>query len=157
MTGGFATPKRTWWQYDSRHSFGRGRGRRRLWAEHLGIVVGGQPGNLDVSSVDLLDAPNVNWVDVWSQKAQEKLDGLKKDPNQVSLIHILPIDFAYGPDTTSAGRIKNFLDNTKGAMKDHYALASCLEHMFALDQPPKLTVDQFDLSPPSNRTFRTAP
>jgi len=130
--------------------------RRRLWAEHLGIV-GGQPGSLDVSSVALLDAPNVDWVDVWSRKAQDKLDGLKKDPNQVSPIHILPIDFEYGPDTTSAGRIKNFLANTKGAMKDHYALASCLEHMFALDQPPKLTLDQFDLSPPRNLTFRTAP
>jgi phosphatidylserine/phosphatidylglycerophosphate/cardiolipin synthase-like enzyme len=130
--------------------------RRRLWAEHLGIVAGGQAGNLDVASVDLLDSPGTNWLDFWSQKAQEKLDGLKKDPNQVSLIHILPIDFDYGPDTAGKGKVDNFLDNTKGAMKDHYALASCLEHMFGQDKPPKRKVDEFDLSPPRNLTFRTA-
>jgi phosphatidylserine/phosphatidylglycerophosphate/cardiolipin synthase-like enzyme len=125
--------------------------RRRLWAEHLGIVVGGQAGNLDVASVDLLDSPGTDWLAFWSKKAQEKLDGLKKDPNQVSLIHILPIDFDYGPYTAGKGKFGNFQDNFKGALKDHYALASCLEHMFGQDK-----VDEFDLSPPRNLTFRTS-
>ena len=78
--------------------------RRRLWAEHLGIVVNNQPGVLNVKSQDLNDSPAKNWLDFWSQKADAKLNGLKSAPNVVSLIHVLPVDFDYGPDADG----KNF-------------------------------------------------
>ena len=130
--------------------------RRRLWAEHLGILITGQSNTLDANSVELLDSPSTDWLDFWSQKAEEKLASLKSDPNAVSPIHILPIDFDYGPDTKTEGKVANFLDNTRGTLKDHYALESYLQHLFAQDSSTQRKAEDFDFTPPRNLTFRTA-
>ncbi|MBV9391705.1 MAG: hypothetical protein JOY96_07430 [Verrucomicrobia bacterium] len=126
--------------------------RRRLWAEHLGIVVNNQPGVLDVNSSSLSDSPATNWLTFWSQKADEKLSQLKSDPNKVSLIHVLPVDFDYGADTDRSF-LTTFIHNLKDAFADHYALESYLNHMFGQDKPPKRTAADFDLSPPPNFPF----
>lgn len=130
--------------------------RRRLWAEHLGILDNSQAGALDVNSADLEDSPNTDWLTFWSQKADAKLASLKDDPNKVSPIHILPIDFDYGPDTKAENFISKFLDNTKGALKDHYALESYLQHLFAQDPSTQRKAGDFDFTPPRNLTFSTA-
>lgn len=126
--------------------------RRRLWAEHLGIVVNNQPGVLDVNASSLNDSSATNWLTFWSQKADEKLSQLKSDPNKVSLIHVLPVDFDYGPDTDHSF-LTTFYHNLKDAFADHYALESYLNHMFGQDKPPKRTAADFDLSPPPDFPF----
>ena len=103
---------------------------------------------MDVKSQDLNDSPAKNWLDFWSQKADAKLNGLKSAPNLVSLIHVLPVDFDYGPDADGKNFLSTFLANTKGAMADHYALASYLDHMFRQDNPPKRTVGISTSAPP---------
>jgi phosphatidylserine/phosphatidylglycerophosphate/cardiolipin synthase-like enzyme len=56
--------------------------RRRLWSEHLGIA--------DLKSDELKDAPDkTNWLEVWGQKADEKLLGLKNNMDEVSPIRVL--------------------------------------------------------------------
>ena len=126
--------------------------RRRLWAEHLGIVVNNQPGVLDVASAILDDSLTTDWLAFWSQKADEKLNGLKSNPNTASLIHVLPVDFDYGPDTDHT-ILTTFYHNLKDALGDHYGLESYLRHTFSQDQPPKRTVADFDLSPPPDFPF----
>lgn len=129
--------------------------RRRLWAEHLGILVGNQPGVLDTASSQLNDTPTTNWLTVWNQKAESKLAGIKNSPNVVSPIRILPVDHDYGPDFDGLGRISRFLANTKDAATvDHYALKSYLRSVFKEDTPPKRKVEDFDLTAPGNFPFR---
>ena len=126
--------------------------RRRLWAEHLGVVVDNQPGVLDVQSTELDDSATKNWLTVWSQKADAKLSSLKSDPNQVTLSHVLPVDFDYGPDTDRT-RFTTFLHNLTDAFKDHYGLESYLNHTFGQDNPPMRKVSDFNLDPPPNFPF----
>jgi phosphatidylserine/phosphatidylglycerophosphate/cardiolipin synthase-like enzyme len=126
--------------------------RRRLWAEHLGILVNNQPGVLDVQSTELDDSATKNWLTVWSQKADAKLNLLKSDPNQVSLIHVLPVDFDYGPDTDRT-RFTTFIHNLTDAFKDHYGLESYLNHTFSQDSPPKRKASDFNLDPPPDFPF----
>jgi phosphatidylserine/phosphatidylglycerophosphate/cardiolipin synthase-like enzyme len=129
--------------------------RRRLWAEHLGIVVDGQPGVLKLESADLNDdLKQTDWLNFWSQKADAKLNGLKSDPTKVSLVHILPVDVDYGADSDGEGLLNTFRDNAVTAFTaDHYALKSYLDHTFRQDNPPKRTVAEFDLSAPPNFPF----
>ena len=56
--------------------------RRRLWSEHLGLS-GPQDTALD-------DAPQKDWLQLWTQKAEEKLAGLVVNPNVVNPAQILP-------------------------------------------------------------------
>ena len=129
--------------------------RRRLWAEHLGILVGNQPGVLDTASSQLNDTPTTNWLAVWNQKAESKLAGIKNSPNVVSPIRTLPVDHDYGPDFDGLGRISRFLANTKAAATvDHYALKSYLRSVFKEDTPPKRKVEDFDLTAPGDFPFR---
>lgn len=124
--------------------------RRQLWAEHLGILKGGQPGALDVQSADLDDSPTVNWLDFWSKKADAKLNGLKNDPSVVSPVHILPVDFDYGSDFDRSFVTRWFHALADSFLDHHYALASYLNHS-------SLNADDFDLSPPTNSPFSYGP
>lgn len=129
--------------------------RRRLWAEHLGILVNKQPGVLDTGSSELNDAPGKDWLAVWNQKAESKLAGIKNSPNDVSTIRILPVDHDFGPDFDGLGRIARFLANTKDAgTVDHYALKSYLRSVFKEDTPPKRKLEDFDLTAPGDFPFR---
>jgi len=131
--------------------------RRRLWAEHLGILVNNQPGVLDTAASELNDSPATDWLAVWNQKAESKLAGIKTSPNVVSPIRILPVDHDYGPDFDGLGKISRFLGNTKvAATVDHYALKSYLRSVFNEDTPPKRKLEDFDLTAPDNFPFRKA-
>jgi phosphatidylserine/phosphatidylglycerophosphate/cardiolipin synthase-like enzyme len=56
--------------------------RRRLWSEHLGFASPTAP--------ELDDAADKNWLQVWTQRADTKLAGLKTNRDAVSQIRILP-------------------------------------------------------------------
>jgi len=131
--------------------------RRRLWAEHLGILAGNQPGVLNTASSELNDPPATDWLTVWNQKAESKLAGIKNSPNIVSPIRILPVDHDYGPDFDGLGPFSRLLANTKDAATvDHYALKSYLRSVFKEDTPPKRKLEDFDLTAPGNFPFRKA-
>src|SRR5207247_7177145 len=62
--------------------------RRRLWAEHLGVVDGG--GKIKPDAAELNDSPTKDWLAVWNAKAEEKKAKLIATPNDPSPIHVLP-------------------------------------------------------------------
>jgi phosphatidylserine/phosphatidylglycerophosphate/cardiolipin synthase-like enzyme len=101
--------------------------RRQLWAEHLGIA--------DPTSDELKDAPGKNWLAVWSQKAEQKLQGLKNNLDQVSPIRVLRWASVH----------------FEGDHSDHAGSRSYLRLLFSPDdQPSDVLVSQFDVldSPP---------
>jgi phosphatidylserine/phosphatidylglycerophosphate/cardiolipin synthase-like enzyme len=78
--------------------------RRRLWAEHLGILdATGKP---DVTSAELNDAPGTGWLDTWKAKAETKRAGLVSSPDTVSPIRALPWPLDVS-DATSADHLKH--------------------------------------------------
>ena len=62
--------------------------RRRLWAEHLGVVDAG--GKIKPDAAELNDSPAKDWLAVWNAKAEEKKAKLIATPNDPSPIHVLP-------------------------------------------------------------------
>jgi phosphatidylserine/phosphatidylglycerophosphate/cardiolipin synthase-like enzyme len=62
--------------------------RRRLWAEHLGVVDAG--GKIKPDAAELNDSPTKDWLAVWAAKAEAKKAKLISTPNDPSPIHILP-------------------------------------------------------------------
>jgi phosphatidylserine/phosphatidylglycerophosphate/cardiolipin synthase-like enzyme len=96
--------------------------RRRLWSEHLGIS--------DPKSDELKDSPGMNWLQVWSQKADQKLQGLTNNLDQVSPIRVLR-----WPSTSF-----------EGSYKDHRGAPAYLQLLFSPDdQPSNVLVSQFDV------------
>src|SRR5262249_25417220 len=61
--------------------------RRKLWAEHLGIVD--SSGQIKPQDVSLDDSPGKKWIPIWSQKAQTKLMELANNPGTVNPTHVL--------------------------------------------------------------------
>ena len=62
--------------------------RRRVWAEHLGFVD--VQGRLNPDDPALAAPPSgKSWLDIWGQKADEKLSGLKNNPSQVTSSQVL--------------------------------------------------------------------
>jgi phosphatidylserine/phosphatidylglycerophosphate/cardiolipin synthase-like enzyme len=61
--------------------------RRRLWAEHLGYWSA--PGVPDPDHVALLAPSADGWVHLWTERAQDKLDRLRSNPNAVAPASIL--------------------------------------------------------------------
>jgi phosphatidylserine/phosphatidylglycerophosphate/cardiolipin synthase-like enzyme len=57
--------------------------RHRLWSEHLGLS---EPNDLTL----LNDAPNKKWLDLWNQRANDKLNQLLADSNAVHKSTVLP-------------------------------------------------------------------
>jgi len=107
--------------------------RCRLWAEHLGFP--------DPNSAGLADAPGKAWLDVWSQKANEKLAGLQSNLDTVSPIHVLPLP--------SAPYELNHVS--------HAAAKSYLDHLFSPDEKPSDVLEsQFNLlqSGPTSSKFQ---
>jgi phosphatidylserine/phosphatidylglycerophosphate/cardiolipin synthase-like enzyme len=98
--------------------------RRRLWSEHLGFSGPGDP-KLD-------DSPTKNWLEVWNQRAGEKLAQLIVDSNAVHPAQVLP-----WPEK----------DFTRDCGK-HVATGDYLRKLFAQDQPGRdFMVSNFDLVP----------
>jgi phosphatidylserine/phosphatidylglycerophosphate/cardiolipin synthase-like enzyme len=104
--------------------------RRRLWSEHLGLS-----GPSD-SALD--DAPGRDWLQFWTQKAEEKLAGLVVNPNVVSPVQILP-----WPSSAFEQ------DYGKHVVSDDY-----LATLFSQDhQNSAALVSQFDLMPAGPPAF----
>lgn len=105
--------------------------RRRLWSEHLGFSGTSDP--------LLADSPTKNWLDVWNQRAGEKLAQLIVDSNLVHPAHILP-----WPDR----------DFQRDCGK-HVATGDYLRKLFAQDVPERFVmVSNFDLVPAGPPEFR---
>jgi phosphatidylserine/phosphatidylglycerophosphate/cardiolipin synthase-like enzyme len=106
--------------------------RRRLWSEHLGIA--------DPTSDELKDATGKNWLEVWGQKADQKLTSLKKNQDQASSTESNP-----NPD----GRVLRWPSKPfEGDHSDHAGSRSYLRLLFSADDP----LAQFDVldSPPKH-------
>jgi len=89
----------------------------------------------------LADAPGKAWLDVWSQKANEKLAGLQSNLDTVSPIHVLPLP--------SAPYELNHVS--------HAAAKSYLDHLFSPDEKPSDVLEsQFNLlqSGPTSSKFQ---
>ena len=96
--------------------------RRRLWSEHLGIS--------NSTSAELTDSPGMNWLQVWGQKADQKLQGLTNNLDQVSPIRVLR-----WPSTSF-----------EGSYKDHHGAGPYLQLLFSPDDKPSdVLASQFDV------------
>ena len=78
--------------------------RRRLWAEHLGVLDAA--GNLHVTSAELADSPEKDWLAFWKTKAEAKRAGLVSSPDRVSPIRALPWPLDV-ENATSADHLKH--------------------------------------------------
>ena len=102
--------------------------RRRLWSEHLGIS--------DPNSSELDDTSDKNWLQVWNQKAKEKLDSLQANLDQVTPARILP--WVYAQFDADA----RFKDKWNG----HVVEKPYLEYLLSPDDKPSdILVSQFEL------------
>jgi len=127
--------------------------RRRLWSEHLGIA--------DPASPVLDDAPDKNWLDVWRDAAQRKLEGLKTNLDQVLAFDGPRIDGIQIHALPWPGSSKFF--DKLGFMErfdPHKVARSHLSRLFSPDeQPSDVLLSQFDVladGPPSF-TFKYKP
>ena len=123
--------------------------RRRLWSEHLGIA--------DAASTALDDSPTKNWLDVWRDTAQRKLEGLKTNLDQVVAFdgpgtdgiqsHVLP-----WPGNSTFFDKLGFFERYKPHKVARAHLAMLLSPD---DQPSDVLLSQYDVlaSGPPNFTF----
>ena len=101
--------------------------RRRLWSEHLGLS--------GPSDAALDDAPNKDWLQFWTQKAEEKLAGLVVNPNVVSPTQILPWpSSAFEEDWGSHVVSDNYLQNLFG--QDHQGSAALVSQFDVVPAGP---------------------
>lgn len=65
-----------------------GRLLRRLWSEHLGFLDGS--GDPNPSAPELAARPAKGWLDLWNQRANDKINGLQASPGAPVTARILP-------------------------------------------------------------------
>jgi hypothetical protein len=103
----------------------------------------------DPASNELDDAPGKQWLKVWTDKAEEKVDNLKQNLDQVTPARILP--WVYAPFDGDA----RFKDKWHG----HVIATPYLEYLLSPDdKPSEVSVSQFDVlaDGPESVTFTTA-
>lgn len=99
--------------------------RRRLWAEHLGFETA--PGVPDPTNPALATPPapgqpdgSGGWLQLWTEKATEKFDGLKSDPAQVKVGKMLLYPTGTNAVKDPKAYLKALTQDTSGGTKPNF-------------------------------------